>query len=95
VQEEMHEKEFYDSYPHLFTPVHWSDNRLTDQFPEYVAFLNKAGTEEVYKISAKFPDSDGYVRWVECEGQNDTYNPDIFHRPATEEEYEAYKKATT
>lgn len=78
-------------YPHLFELCHWSDNRLKGEFPEYVAFTPKFKPEIIYKVSNVFLNSAEHVVFVECEDENDTYPPSLFQRPATKEEYEAYK----
>jgi hypothetical protein len=84
--------EGFDSYPHLFELAHWSEGRTKEEFPEYVAFAPKFKAEEIYKVEQLHTTEKGFVQSILCEGEIVPYSPGIYHRPATQEEYEAYKK---
>lgn len=75
-------------HPHLFRPAHWSDNRLPDEFPDYVICDGKV--EKVLEVKT---DEAGYVTKIVTDDYLQFFSADIFQEPATQEEYEAYKKA--
>lgn len=80
-------------YPHLFAPAHWSEQRTKEEFPEYLAFQSDEGPEEIYKVSGLSINGAGFVSFVQCEEEEEDFWPAIYHRPATQEEYEAYQQS--
>lgn len=81
----------YADYSHLFEPVYWSKNRTAEEFPEYVVVK---GREQIYKVH-KTSLHEGFVCEIVCTDEKNTFVYCFLghlERPATKEEYEAYKK---
>ena len=79
------------NYPHLFAPVHWTENREKGEFPEYVLFDKTCVPAKVLSVRC---DEQGFVIEVETDAEpGEYYRADIWDFPATQEEYEAYKQS--
>jgi len=86
------ESAFLD-YPHLFNLAHWSENRTSEEFPEYVYFKSSFKPDSVEKILLTEVDENGFVNLIATDGEPKAfYSPSIFSRPATKEEYEKFKQ---
>lgn len=78
-----------EKYPNLLQRCHWSEGRTKEEFPEYLRYDDTSVADKV--LSVKCNDA-GFVVEIETEGEPGLfYRPDIYDRPATREEYEAYK----
>jgi len=88
VTEYMVPVEQAEQYPQLFVKAHWAEQRKQEDFPAYVVCDDKV--EKVLEVKT---DEAGYVTRIVTDDYPQFFNADIFQRPATAEEYEAYKKA--
>lgn len=78
---------FFSSFPHLFKPLQWWEEREASEMPEY---LKSADRPEVYKISHwEMKAKIGFINEHEvCDLQ--LFKPEYGYLPATKEEYESY-----
>jgi hypothetical protein len=86
---------FYDTYPHLFRRLHWSEYRQPEEMPTHIRFGNLESRHRIYAVKkydlqgidvghpgAWAVEPDDY--WLPLTNAHNCY-------PATAAEYETYK----
>ncbi len=87
VEHSFEEREL-TKYTNLFERARWSDNRLREDFPEYVLYDKTCVPAKVLSVKC---DEAGFVTEVETDAEpEEYYRAAIWDFPATKEEYEAY-----
>lgn len=73
-------EKFFDSYPHLFRKLHWSEEREESDMPEYLKHENSGSVSKAAKIQSS--------GWFSYDGKH--FAPIDGYIPATHEEYLSY-----
>lgn len=80
------------SMPHIFKKLEWWEDREEKDMPQYVK--TTVGIKNALTVAkAKFDHNDSSLYFMYLDDEAIPYNPSVWV-PATEDEYNEYKKAT-